>query len=285
MFLIVKMSVDIEKIFIQKFTEKYALNERDLKRAFAKFDSKKTGLLEIADIEKLFKLLLNGFSQKDIAHFVSTYDLNGDGAISYNELLACLTGSLENSSGSSRDILNGSRRSSSLNSLHNATSSYSRQHADVPSLRLQSAENLEEDQKYSYDDNANDDDDVAFTEADAPDLTLASEVQSYLRIWKNYLKKLCADRAGTINGAKTGTHPKGPAAMTLSANQLSATQVAELLTKEFQLYTGQGEGRTRANCVGVSYADFCKYVYDTTKQLKLLCCTHSFLMFVCCYNH
>ena len=43
-------TLDLEKLFLEKFTEKYQLNERDLKRAFAKFDKDKSGVRYISFI-------------------------------------------------------------------------------------------------------------------------------------------------------------------------------------------------------------------------------------------
>ena len=37
-------TLDVEKLFLEKFTEKYQLNERDLKRAFSRFDKDKSGV-------------------------------------------------------------------------------------------------------------------------------------------------------------------------------------------------------------------------------------------------
>ena len=37
---------ELESVFVDKLLEKYKLNERDIKRAFARFDTDGNGLLE-----------------------------------------------------------------------------------------------------------------------------------------------------------------------------------------------------------------------------------------------
>ena len=84
-------TIDVEELFIQKFLEKYTLSERDLKKAFSKYDNNKQGLLDLNDIIQMFSSYLNGIKRSTIEEFIEKYDINGDGKISYTELVEFLT--------------------------------------------------------------------------------------------------------------------------------------------------------------------------------------------------
>ena len=81
----------LETLFIEKFLEKYKLNERDLKRAFSKFDKDNNGLLDLGELKIGIAMFLNGVKDDDIRNLIAKYDLNKDGKISYDELLHLLT--------------------------------------------------------------------------------------------------------------------------------------------------------------------------------------------------
>lgn len=82
---------ELETLFIDKLTEKYKLNERDLKKAFAQYDTDGNGLLDLSEITGAIQLYLNGISKAEIQQFVKHYDLNGDGLISFEEFFTFLT--------------------------------------------------------------------------------------------------------------------------------------------------------------------------------------------------
>jgi hypothetical protein len=82
---------DLETLFISKVTEKYKLNERELKRAFAKYDSDKNGLLDLDELYVAMTQFLNGVNEDDIAELIAHYDVNGDGKLSFEEFYAFMT--------------------------------------------------------------------------------------------------------------------------------------------------------------------------------------------------
>lgn len=107
----------LQSLFLSKLEEKYGLSERALKKAFGVFDKDGNGLLDLGELESGFALLLNGVSKDDVRMLVQKYDLNGDGKISYEELLyMCTTKGSIHQDPSQRPA---SMRSSSSRSNHN----------------------------------------------------------------------------------------------------------------------------------------------------------------------
>lgn len=81
----------LETLFIDKLQEKYKLTERDLKRAFAFYDTDKNGILDVAELLACISTYLNGVSRQEVQSLVDCYDVNGDGKISYEEFYEMLT--------------------------------------------------------------------------------------------------------------------------------------------------------------------------------------------------
>ena len=75
----------LENLFISKFTEKYKLTERDIQKAFKRFDKDGSGDLDVNELEKAIHLFLNGVSLDQVRQLVSYYDVDGDGLISLSE--------------------------------------------------------------------------------------------------------------------------------------------------------------------------------------------------------
>jgi WD40 repeat protein len=81
----------LEKLFLDKLTEKYTLNIRNLKKAFLCYDHDKNGLLDLNELERFISSYCNGVHSDDVKVLVNKYDRNKDGYISYEELLDFLT--------------------------------------------------------------------------------------------------------------------------------------------------------------------------------------------------
>ena len=80
-------SSELEVLFIEKLQLKYSLTERDLKKAFSRFDKDADGLLDMSEIGSAVRLMLNGVTDMQIRCLVERFDINGDGKISYEEFL------------------------------------------------------------------------------------------------------------------------------------------------------------------------------------------------------
>ena len=86
----------LEALFIEKLQLKYSLTERDLKKAFSRFDKNADGLLDMAEIGSAVRLMLNGVSDMQVRSLVERFDINGDGKISYDEFLHYLIAARDN---------------------------------------------------------------------------------------------------------------------------------------------------------------------------------------------
>lgn len=82
---------ELETLFIEKLTEKFDLTERSIKKAFSRFDSDGNGLLNLNELVAGFEAFLNGVSRKQVQDLVFSYDVNGDGVISFEEFFQFLT--------------------------------------------------------------------------------------------------------------------------------------------------------------------------------------------------
>ena len=82
---------ELETLFIEKLTEKYDLTERSIKKAFSRFDADGNGLLNLNELVAGFEAFLNGVDHKQVQALVFSYDVNGDGVISFEEFFQFLT--------------------------------------------------------------------------------------------------------------------------------------------------------------------------------------------------
>jgi EF-hand domain pair len=83
-------SSDLELLFLEKLQLKYKLTERDLKKAFSRFDKDCNGSLDINEISTAVRLMLNGVTDEQVRNLVKRFDFSGDGKITYEEFLSYL---------------------------------------------------------------------------------------------------------------------------------------------------------------------------------------------------
>lgn len=83
-------SSDLELLFLEKLQLRYKLTERDLKKAFSRFDKDCNGSLDIKEISTAVRLMLNGVTDEQVRNLVKRFDINGDGKITYEEFLSYL---------------------------------------------------------------------------------------------------------------------------------------------------------------------------------------------------
>jgi hypothetical protein len=76
---------EVENIFIEKFLEKFRLTERDIQRAFKKYDRDGSGYLDLAELSRAIHLFVQGVDYSQVQELVHYYDVNNDGKISLAE--------------------------------------------------------------------------------------------------------------------------------------------------------------------------------------------------------
>lgn len=76
---------ELENLFVTKLTEKYSLTQRDIKRAFTKYDLDGSGYLSTSELSKAILLYCNGVEKGLIDELVRHYDVDQDGVISLEE--------------------------------------------------------------------------------------------------------------------------------------------------------------------------------------------------------
>ena len=82
--------LQLQKVLVVKLQDKFSLNVRGLKSAFALYDTDGNGLLDLDEMQKGIGMILNGVQDEDVRALVNAYDLNGDGKLSYEEFLGIL---------------------------------------------------------------------------------------------------------------------------------------------------------------------------------------------------
>ena len=115
----------LESLFIEKFLEKYKLTDRDMRRAFGKFDNNKNGLLDLDELTKAIQSFLNGVDKRDVAKLVDCYDVNGDGQISVEEFQEFLVNRNATQGESNSNDKKYSNNKSQLMSNQNSVSTFS----------------------------------------------------------------------------------------------------------------------------------------------------------------
>ena len=75
----------LEKVFVQKLTEKFRLTDRDLKKAFGQFDTDGSGVLDLSELATALKTFLNGVDDMKIRELCHRFDPHGLGKVAYHE--------------------------------------------------------------------------------------------------------------------------------------------------------------------------------------------------------
>jgi Ca2+-binding EF-hand superfamily protein len=66
----------LETVFIEKLSEKFKLNERDLKKAFIRFDTNKNGLLDMDELRAAVKAFVNGAPDDQVDELMQVIHVN-----------------------------------------------------------------------------------------------------------------------------------------------------------------------------------------------------------------
>ena len=82
--------VEIENLFVQKLEEKFKLTERDIQRAFKRFDTDGSGFLSANELCRAISIFVPGVPLNQVQELVQRYDVDGDGQISIDEFTQLL---------------------------------------------------------------------------------------------------------------------------------------------------------------------------------------------------
>ena len=82
--------VEIETLFVQKLSEKFKLTERDIQRAFKRFDTDGSGFLSTHELCKAIGIFVPGVPEQQVSELAQRYDVDGDGQISLEEFTQLL---------------------------------------------------------------------------------------------------------------------------------------------------------------------------------------------------
>ena len=82
--------VEIENLFVEKLEEKIKLTERDIQRAFKRFDTDGSGFLSANELCRAISIFIPGVPLNQVQELVQRYDVDGDGQISIDEFTQLL---------------------------------------------------------------------------------------------------------------------------------------------------------------------------------------------------
>jgi Ca2+-binding EF-hand superfamily protein len=278
---------ELETLFIEKLQEKYKLNLRDIKRAFARFDLDKNGLLDLGELTTGVQLFLNGVKTSQVQELVAQYDVNGDGKISYEEFLGFLStrSAIDPSQEDEQEVGNihsrgskehGGRVAEAWSDSASSDIAYfndqrPRQPQDQRREVLNVIEDVSDEDEYHSEDNY-----VTDAPSQRPsyapradgrlnirpgtatsdmqsemDLTNPVELETRAKQFFSQLRTQLIKQAAQQRLAGEVKH-----ANRYSLPELQEKLAKEALSKAFQRYTGQGDGRVKGRQRGVDYPDF-----------------------------
>lgn len=247
----------LQSLFISKVSEKYQLNERDLKRAFSRFDKDGSGLLDARELCSAFKLYLNGVDESQIGELVSCFDTDKDNKISFEEFVSFIMhhSAVPVRSQSRRHSSKGELAPSEMLTLEQSNQRArhsSRQDADSyqsserSSVQKPLVEMAEDAFRHRRRNSETDQSEVLSELNSNNPSELENRATVYLQCLKAVLVEMKSlDRVRDY--------------LTLSLPEIQREIVNEVITKAFQPYTGIGTGRVRDQQSGVDHQDFCRY--------------------------
>jgi hypothetical protein len=298
---------DLETLFSEKLQEKYKLNIRDLKKAFARFDKDNNGLLDLKEMTDGIKLFLNGVQESQVKQLVSKYDVNGDGKISYEEFLQLIStrGAIDPNENidDGNNNLRGKRPASS-----DVTDRYLNRHnilndneEDDYSERPLSSRGYQDDsdERYSQmsgnylgentrnNNNNNNRPPSRTSTASTRDANDPAALEYRAKIYLQNLRSFLIKKANDLR-----LHGKVKLPVSMTMEELQESVARELLMKAFQPYTGMNDGRVHRHrssshtIQGVECNDFLRvlrnYQFPGTIPLKIE--TAQFLFDLCSYD-
>lgn len=275
----------LDDMLLEKFLEKYKMNERDIKRAFSRFDKDNNGLLDMTELFEGISIMLNGVTESEIQDLVTCYDANGDGKLSFEEFMHMLvsrnaTKNLKSNSSSSqrRDQSKTKQRIQDYeepaprqNSGRRSNHSY-----EDPAPRQTSGRRGGQDQYYndlqdldarpssaaSYCSQYSLQSDYSEAESTLDCLNKPNELSNRATVFLQQLKTMLLSRANSIRD-------RVPMKDRLSVHnhEFLETVAREEVFKSFQPFTGEQQFQRRNNSYqrsepkGVSVTDFIRFVY------------------------
>ena len=253
-------AASLETLFIEKFLEKYKLNERDLKRAFSKFDKDNNGLLDLDELKVGISMFLNGVKDDDVRNLIAKYDLNKDGKISYDELLHLLT---------TRKATKKSSKSSPPKSRSNNNDNKKQLHVEPPSPTVfRSGSVLSDVNSYSGEEyNDVDSKRLGSSHSDRFSVIAPSEIESIID-YNNpreleYRTKVALQSIHTVllrRATAMRTHGAIPHRLTMTSNQLMEKLACGFLVESFKPYVIDATNGKREQ--GVTFGNF----YDVLRS-------------------
>jgi hypothetical protein len=94
---------DLERILIEKLSQRYQITKSDMKRVFSQADSDKSGFLNLHELTEIFERFLVGVNRTQVQELIACYDINGDGYLSFDEFFHFLKNRNVTSTHSTRD--------------------------------------------------------------------------------------------------------------------------------------------------------------------------------------